>query len=415
MSAQSTYAYKARNATGEVVKGTMLASSAEEVSTRLRADGHFVFDIDESPMRVLADLDERQIRRNEAAKRVRREDVIALFQQLTVMLETGVPLAEALNAFRRQTGRQEFKQVLEVIADDIDSGEPLSAAMEKWPRVFPTMVISLMKASEASGTLSTMLGRVANYLNKDRRTIKQIKGAVSYPLFMMFAGVAITVFLMSFVLPRFARIYEQRSASLPGPTRVLLGLSEFITTQYLWYAPLLILTLVVTVIWFRHPSGRKVGDWLKLRIPLVGTMYTHLYVTRATRTMATLLSAGVNLLDVIDICRGVTGNIYYDRLWDSMERGVREGRQISDAVFKSAIVPPNVASMISAGERSGQLAEVMERIADFSQEELDSSVTRVTAWIEPAMIVFMGVVIGSVAMALLLPIFNMGRVMSGKG
>ena len=131
--------------------------------------------------------------------------------------------------------------------------------------------------------------------------------------------------------------------------------------------------------------------------------------------MATLLSAGVNLLDVIDICRGVTGNVYYDRLWDSMERGVREGRQISDAVFKSAIVPPNVASMISAGERSGQLAEVMERIADFSQEELDSSVTRVTAWIEPAMIVFMGVVIGGVAMALLLPIFSMGRIMAGGG
>ena len=413
MAAQSTYAYKARNAAGEVTAGTLVATSAEEVSAQLRAEGHFVFEIDESPMRVLADLDEQQIRRNEAAKRVRREDVIAFCQQLSVMLETGVPLAEALDAFRRQTTRPEFRQVLDVLADDIDSGEPLSAAMEKWPRVYPGMMISLMKASEASGTMSTMLGRVGDYLAKDRRTVKQIKGALGYPLFMMAAGVAITIFLMSFVLPRFARIYEQRQASLPAPTRFLLGISEFVTTQYLWYGPVTVFLLIALVIWVKRPLGRRMLDWIRLRIPGVRTMYTHLYVTRVTRTMATLLSAGVNVLDVIDICRGVTGNVYYSDLWDSMEQGVREGRQISDAVFKSSLIPPNVASMIAAGERSGQLSEVMDRISDFSQEELDGSVGRVTTYIEPIMIIFMGVLIGGVATALLLPIFNMGRVMSG--
>ncbi|MHC4083547.1 MAG: type II secretion system F family protein [Planctomycetota bacterium] len=400
MPAQSTYAYKARNAAGEVMAGTVVATSAEEVSARLRAEGQFVFEIDESPMRVFADLDERQIRRNEAAKRVRREDVIAFCQQLSVMLETGVPLSEALDAFRRQTARPEFRQVLEVLADDIDSGEPLSAAMEKWPRVYPGMMISLMKASEASGTMATMLGRVGDYLGKDRRTIKQIKGALGYPLFMMASGVAITIFLMSFVLPRFARIYEQREASLPAPTKFLLSISEFLTTQYLWYGPVTVFLLIALVIWVKRPLGRRMLDWIRLHLPGIRTMYTHLYVTRVTRTMATLLSAGVNVLDVIDICRGVTGNVYYNDLWNSMERGVREGRQISDAVFKSSLVPPNVASMIAAGERSGQLSEVMEKISEFSQEELDGSVS-------------MGVVIGGVATALLLPIFNMGRVMSG--
>ncbi|MHC4614193.1 MAG: type II secretion system F family protein, partial [Planctomycetota bacterium] len=353
MPAQSTYAYKARNAAGEVMAGTVVATSAEEVSARLRAEGQFVFEIDESPMRVFADLDERQIRRNEAAKRVRREDVIAFCQQLSVMLETGVPLSEALDAFRRQTARPEFRQVLEVLADDIDSGEPLSAAMEKWPRVYPGMMISLMKASEASGTMATMLGRVGDYLGKDRRTIKQIKGALGYPLFMMASGVAITIFLMSFVLPRFARIYEQREASLPAPTKFLLSISEFLTTQYLWYGPVTVFLLIALVIWVKRPLGRRMLDWIRLHLPGIRTMYTHLYVTRVTRTMATLLSAGVNVLDVIDICRGVTGNVYYNDLWNSMERGVREGRQISDAVFKSSLVPPNVASMIAAGERSG--------------------------------------------------------------
>ena len=287
--------------------------------------------------------------------------------------------------------------------------------MEKWPRVFPLMMVSLMKASEASGTLATMIGRVGEYLSKERKTLKQIKGALSYPLFMMIAGVGITVFLMSFVLPRFARIYNEREASLPAPTRVLISISEFVTTQYMWYAPTLVGLLLFMVVWTRRDSGRRVLDWIRLNAPLLGTMYGHLYLTRSMRTMSTLLAAGVNVLDVIDICRGITANSYYGRLWDSMEQGVREGRQISDAVFKSDIVPPNVASMIAAGERSGKLPEVMQKIAEFSQEELDDSVARVTTFIEPLMIIFMGIVIGGMAMALLLPIFNMSRIMSGSG
>ncbi len=413
MVAQSTYAYKARTGSGEVVSGTMVASSTQEVNSRLRAEGHYVFEIEENPMRMLVELDDRQIRRNEAAKRVRREDVIAFAQQISVMLETGVPLAEALNSFRKQLRRPEFCAVLEVLADDIDSGEPLSAAMAKWPKVFPGMMVSLMKASEASGTMAQMLGRVSDYLAKERKTVKQIKGALSYPVFMMTSGVAITIFLMSFVLPRFARIYEQRQASLPTPTRFLLDISWFLQTQYMWYAPSLLTVIVGLTIWLRRPSGKRALDWLRLNFPAVRRMYSHLYITRAARTMATLLAAGVNVLDVIDICRGVTVNVFYDRLWDEMERGVREGRQISDAVSQSTIVPSNVASMIAAGERSGRLSEVMERIADFSQEELDTAVARVTTYIEPLMIVFMGVVIGGVATALLLPIFSMGRVMAG--
>jgi type IV pilus assembly protein PilC len=415
MPAQSTYSYKARTGSGEVVGGTMIAGSAEEVSARLRAEGKFVFDIEASPLRALVELDEHQIRRNEAAKRVRREDVIAFCQQLAVMLETGVPLSEALDAFCKQMHRAEFRAVLEVLCDDIDSGQPLSAAMSKWPRVFPGMMISLMKASEISGTMSTMLGRVGEYLAKERRTAKQIRGALAYPTFMVTAGIAITIFLMSFVLPRFAMIYESRAASLPRPTRILMGLSNFMTREYVWYGPSVAALALAFVLWMRSRSGRRARDWVRLHMPIIRTMFTQLYVTRASRTMATLLAAGVSVLDVIDICRGVTGNTYYDTLWNDMERGVREGRQVSDAVAKSPLIPPGVASMVSAGERSGRLPEVLERIANFSQEELDVSVARVTTFIEPLMIVFMGVMIGTVATALLLPIFSMSKVMTGHG
>jgi type IV pilus assembly protein PilC len=412
MAAQSTFAFRARDSRGAIINGTMSATSAEEVSSRLRQDGKFLLSVNDNPLRAAEQLDAEQIRRNEAAKCVKREDVIAFCQQLSVMLETGVPLTEALDAFCRQTSRKEFREVLTVISDDICGGEPLSLAMSRWPRVFPSMVISLMKASEVSGTMSQMLGRIGDYLGKERRTAKQIKGALGYPVFMMVAGVVMTIFLMIFVLPRFAKIYAQNAATLPLPTRVLLGLSEFITQQYMYYLPALLVAGIALFMWIKKPSGKRVCDWLRLNMPLLRGMYRQLYMTRAARTMSTLLSAGVNLLDIISICRGITNNAYYDDLWSNMEDGVRSGKQISDAVLASPYITPNVGSMIASGERSGRLAEVMGRIAQFTEEELDNTVKQVTAYIEPIMIMCMGVIVGGVAMALLLPIFSMGKVMT---
>ena len=413
MSTESTYSYKARDKTGAIVTGTLVASSPEEVNARLRAEGKFVFDVDANPMRVDAKIDRKQIERAEAAKRVKREDVIAFCQQLSVMLETGVPLAEAMEAFSQQTPSRDFRKVLLVLQDDVHAGEPLSTSMMKWPGIFPLMMISLMRASEASGTMALMIGRVGEYLSKERQTVRQIRGALAYPVFMMACGLVMTIFLMSFVLPRFAEIYGERAASLPTPTKLLLGISDFMTTQYLWYGPIGFVVAVAFIVWLKAPSGKRVADWVRLYMPGLRGMYRQLYITRAARTMSTLMGTGVNVLDVIDICRGVTNNCYYDRLWDTMADEIRNGRQMSDAVFQYKFVGPNVASMISAGERSGRLPEVMDRISQFSQDELDASVRQVTAYIEPVMIILMGVVIGSVALALLLPIFSMGKVMAG--
>lgn len=413
MSAQSTYAYKARDGNGLVISGSIVAGSAEEVGARLRSEGKYVLSVQDNALRATMALDDKQVRRNEAAKRVKRDDVISFCQQLSVMLETGVPLSEALDAFCKQMTQKEFRDVLTVLRDDIYGGEKFSAAMAKWPRVFPTMMVSLMKASEASGTMAMMLGRIGKYLSKERRTAKQIRAAMGYPVFMMLTGVTMTIFLMAFVLPKFAKIYEMRSATLPAPTRVLLGLSEFITTQYLVYMPVLAALSTAMLFYVRRPAGKRAIDWLRLKLPILRRMYGQLYITRMARTMATLLASGVNLLDIIAICRGVTNNHYYDMLWRRMEQGVRDGRQISDAIFDSSFIPPSIASMISSGERSGRLAEVMDAIAEFSEEELDAAVKMVTSYIEPIMIILMGVVVGGVATALLLPIFSMGKVMTG--
>ncbi len=413
MSAQSTFSYRARDTSGEIVTGSLSASSQEEVGTQLRREGKYLLEVTNAP--AAANLDAKNIRRNETAKRVKREDVIAFCQQLAVMIETGVPLTEALDSFSRQFPQSEFRVVLDAINNDICAGEPFSNAMARWPRVFPTMVISLMKASEASGTMAMMLGRVGDYLAKERKTAKQIKGALSYPLFMMGFGILMTIFLMVFILPRFAKIYEGKGATLPAMTRVLLNVSEFFTTQYLYYGPALATIIITALLWSRFPSWRRTLDWLRLHAPLLGPMFAQLYITRAARTMATLLGAGVNLLDIITICKGVTNNVRFDQLWIKMEADIRDGKQMSEAITCSPYIPPNVCSMIAAGETSGRLADVMERIAVFSEEELDSAVKKITSLIEPIMIVFMGIMVGGVAMALLLPIFKMGNVMAGKG
>lgn len=413
MTAHSTFSYKARDGEGNVLTGSLVAASQHEVSQQLRAEGKYVLHVSSDALRSDAVVDERQVRSNEMVKRIKREDVIAFCQQLSVMLDTGVPLTEALDSFCSQINKKEFRQVIQSVRDEIQGGEPFSIAIARWPRVFPRIMISLMKASEASGTMAMMLGRIGDYLAKERRTLKQIKGAVSYPIFMISIAFVLTTVLMVFVLPRFAAIYETQAASLPVPTMILLSISDFLLSQYLYYGPVLLFAGIASYFWLRSPSSKQTLDWLRLNTPILGIMYRQLYVTRMARTMGTLLAAGVNLLDIIDICRGVTNNVYYDKLWNEVTQSIRDGKQFSDALVRCSFIPPNVVSMISSGERSGRLAEVMDRIASFSEEELENAIKQATSYIEPIMIVVMGVLVGGVALALLLPIFNMGRVITG--
>ena len=410
---QSTYAFRARDGAGGIVTGMLAGESADAVANRLRSEGKYVLSVKDNPGDIAEELDIDEIRRQEAAKSVTREDVIAFARELSVMLETGVPLAEALDAFLLHTRKKEFRQVIEALRNDIHAGEAFSVAMARWPRAFPNMMVSLMKASEASGTMAEMLGRIADYLAKERKTAKKIKGAIAYPLFMMGTALLMTGFLIVFVLPRFAKIYEMRSTALPAPTQLLLDVSSFVTTQYYVYGPVLLGLLLLCMVSWQRRFAQRIRDWLRLNVPIISTIFRQLYLTRASQTMATLLTAGVNLIDIIRICRGVTKNVYYEELWDRMEQHVRQGRQLSDAVIESALVPPNVASMIASGERSGRLPEVMHRVATYSEEELDSAVKQATRYIEPIMIIFMGVVIGGMAIALLLPIFSLGKVVAG--
>jgi len=409
----STYAYRARTATGEAVVGSIVARDRDDVAEHLRGEGLFITSIGSEATGTLPVLDADQIRSQQGLRRIKRSDVVSFSQQLSVMLETGVSLPEALEAITRQTRRREFQEVIRAVYDDVCGGASLSDSLARWPKVFPGIMVSLLRAAELSGTTALMLARVSDYLSKELKTRRQVRGALLYPGFMLGSGLLVVVFLVAFILPRFARIYELRSASLPTPTKVLMSIGTFAVDGWMYYVPVLVAMVVGLLVLPRTGAGRRVIDWMKLKLPVLRSIHVNLYVTRSTRTMSTLLAAGVNLIDVIHSCRSVTRNVIFDRIWSNMEEHVRDGRRLSLAFEESHIVPANVASMVAAGERSGRLPEVMDRVAEYSEEELELAIRKSTSMLEPLLIIFMGLLVGAVAIALLLPIFRMSSVITG--
>lgn len=413
MNVASTYAYRARDQHGQPVTGTLSAETPEGAAAQLRTDGLFVTGIRDASVSAQVEADVQVVQANQRARRVRRSDVVSMCQEMGVMLESGVTISEALAAVTSQTKRTEFKSLLASITDEVCGGASFSDALSRRSKVFPPVMISLVRASEASGTMSEMLLRISDYLGSEEKTAQQVRGALIYPAFMFGTGAVVVLFMMVFILPRFAKVYEMRSASLPGPTRVLMGIGDFVTMQWMYYLPAILISSILLFIWQRSQHGIFCRDWLKLHTPGLGGIFRNLYLTRASRTMSTLLAAGVNLLDVINICRSITGNKVFNRVWLDMETQVRDGMPLSKAFMESSEMPQNVSSMVTAGERSGRLPEVMEKIAVFSQDRLDISVKKATTMIEPVMIIAMGLLVGAVALALLLPIFKMSGVVAG--
>ncbi len=407
----TVFAYEARDAGGQMVNGTIDATDLHAAGRQLRADGKFIVRLHERP--ADAEADDGPASLESCYGHVKRDDIIYMAHQLSVMVETGVTLGEALRTLTEQCPNRYFGPILDDVSDQVHAGEPLSIALARHRRVFPALMISLIRASETSGTMGPMLERVCTYLTKERETLRAVRGATVYPIIMLSVAVIVTVFLMTFVLPRFSDVFTQRGAVLPAPTQLLLTISNLmIHYWFVWAA--VVAALIVGGAWFRtRPIGRRAFDWLKLNTPVLGTMMNQLYVTRAMRTMGTMLCAGVPMLDMVAIVRDVTTNSYYDELWEHVDERLRQGTQLSAALGDSRLIPASVTRMIHAGEKAGRLGVVMERVAVFTESDFDDSVKRVTQLIEPALILSMGGLVGFIAISLLLPIFSVGRVMAG--
>jgi len=336
------------------------------------------------------------------------------------MLDSGVVLSDALDAIAESSSVSKFatfKSVIAAIAEKVKSGESFSKSLAAYPKIFSVMFISMVKASEASGKMPEMLNVLAGYLNFESETRKRIKGALTYPFIMALMAVAATGTLMFFVLPRFMGIYESRGAALPKLTQILVSFSKLLGNfEFMTGA---ITTIIFASFglyyWAGTMTGRRVIDYIKIHTPVIGTMFIDTVVTRSMRIMATMVNTGVSLLDSIQVVQGSCRNYYFQRLWMNVDKKIRDGYQLSESILISPgkeLIAPGILQMLRAGEKSGKLGEVCDKVSVFYEKKLENSIRNVMALIEPVMITIMGTIIGTIAIALLLPVFRISTVIA---
>ena len=397
------YRYESKTAAGKVTTSVLSAPTLNDAAQMLRERGEYILSLapagdDARP----SGLRNFSISLGPSAK-----DVQNFTSQLAVMIRAGISIRAAIEGIAEQTENPRFKQMLVQIRKDVESGKQFSESLMRYPKVFSPLYINMVKASELSGGFSRMLDKIANYLSQQIETRSQVRGAMIYPGIIGAMAISTTVFLLIFVLPRFMVIFKGKEAALPGPTKLLLALSSFMVNQ--WYLCIAGLIAVVwgIVLFLKTEFGSQAWDQAKLKIPLFKKLFRALYISRSLHTMGQLINAGVPMLDTISITGEISGNSLYRSMWRGVYGAVKQGKKISAPLNNSPLLPRAVVQMISAGEESGKLGEVLDEVSEFYSRELKNVIKSVTAMIEPLMIVLMGSIVGFIAMSIILPIFKL--------
>ncbi len=398
------YRYESRNTSGKTNAGILSAASLSAASELLRSRGEQIVSLNPAESAVQQPWYKKGISFGPSQK-----DIANFTSQLSVMLRAGISLRGAVEGIADQTQNPKFKEMLRQIQRDVESGKQFSEALQRYPKKFGSLYINMVKASELSGGLSRMLDKIAGYLNQSIETGNMVKGAMVYPGIIGTLAIGVTIFLLTWVLPRFMVMFAGKEEILPLPTKILLNLSGFMTVY--WWA--VILGLVVSVWGVIYANGTAPGrsffDSVKLKVPLFKKLFRALYISRGLHTMGQLLNAGVPMLDTIAITADVSGNVHYKRMWYGVHTAVKQGKKISAPLAGAELLPRSVVQMVSAGEESGKLGEVLDEVAGYYHKELVGVIKSVTSMIEPLMIVVMGGLVGFIAMSIILPIFKMSQ------
>lgn len=339
--------------------------------------------------------------------RIRKDQLLNVTTQLAVMTDTGITLSSALNGIAEQEANPSLKTVLEDLRKSVESGESFSEALAKHPKHFDITYLSLVRASESSGTLAEMLDRIAEYQTREMETRGKVQAAMMYPAVMAVLSIGVCVFLLTYIFPKFTPLFARRGAALPLPTRIMMTISD--TMLNYWYLWLLGVALAIAALVAAKMTarGRQAWDGLKIHLPLFGPMIRKVIIGRSIRTLGTMLAAGVPTLDALRLCGEICANFYYQRLWKHVSDKVTEGSAICAALTGTPLLPRTLIQMISAGEETGKLDTVLERVSRQYDKEVENAVKAMTSLIEPLMMCVMGVIVGGIAMALMLPIFSL--------
>jgi len=397
------FTYIAKDASGHTLKGSVEANDKKQALDVLRAKKLLILKLEETKPRA-------SMFSFMGRKKVNMDDLVVLFRQLATMIEAGIPVMTSFDILAEQSENPTLRQVLSEVRDSVNTGSSLSDAMMKQPKAFSPLFVHMIRAGESSGTLDVILDRVASYIEKTSALQRKIKAALIYPAVVTTMALIITLVLLIKVIPVFKDIFSGFDAQLPGPTLFLINLSDFIR-HYSWvFIILIVLVAGAFRFYTRTVKGRLRVDTLTLRLPIYGPLLRKVAISKFTRTLSTLVRSGVPILAALEIVAKTAGNVAVEEAVNKVRDSVRDGESIAAPMERSGIFPSMVTRMVSVGEKSGQLEKMLSKISDFYDTQVDAAVDGLTSMIEPLIIAFLGVVIGTVVMCMFLPIFKISTI-----
>ena len=400
------FSWEARGRTGELRAGTMVAENAEAVNTRLRKQNLNPVKVKKKPYAINIKV----------GTGVDTKDLVTFTRLFATMIDAGLPLVQCLDILANQQPKPAFSAVLKDIKNSVEGGSTFSDALRKHPRIFDELFVNLIQAGEAGGILDNILSRLSIYLEKRQKLVRQVKGALSYPTIVFFIAIGVMAVMLTFVIPAFENMFAEFGGgkdALPALTRFMVALSHgFIT-----YLPITVVLAIGVGTGFTYllktPKGRKVFDTTLLKLPVMGNVLQKISVARFTRTLGTLLQSGVPILDALEICAKTSGNVRIESGIMHVRQRISEGQSMAEPLTEAKVFPEMVVQMIGVGEQTGALDQMLNKIADFYEEETDVAVASMTSMLEPIMMVGIGGMVGVVLVSMYLPIFELAGNIKG--
>jgi len=395
------FRYTALDRAGKAVSGEIAAEDADEVTRRLRDLGYFPTDIGEAAQVALA-----RPGRLRASRGLSTTDIVILTRQLSDMTAASLPMFRSLSVLVEQADKSALRELVEAIRSDVQEGRPLSEALERHPRYFHDLYVNMVRAGETSGHLDAILLRLADFLEKSQQRRSQVISALMYPAVLITVAISAVSFIIGYLIPKLAALFSELGQTLPLATQALLIIANVVSKTW-WILALLIAALVVAMRWYaRTSAGRERLDLLTLRAPLLGPVWHKMAISRLARTLGTMLTGGVPILTALEVSGNAIANRPLVRAADQVREEVRQGARLAGALEHAGVFPPLLIHMVAVGEETGQLPEMMIRVANSLDFEVDSTLGRLTTLLEPFIIIVMGVIVGFIVLAVLLPIFQ---------
>jgi type IV pilus assembly protein PilC len=395
------YNWEARTLRGEVRKGVLEGVSETAVRSYLRQQQLV-------PTKIVARGKEISFNIRLGGGRVKKKSIAVFTRQLATMIDAGLPLVQSLDILGQQEANETFKGIIKTIKEDVEAGSTFAAALKKHPKIFDNLYINLVIAGEEAGTLDVILNRLATHIEKMEELKKKIKSALVYPTMIVAVAILVSIVLLVFVIPVFEKLFASTGMTLPLPTQMVVNLSRFVKGNIIYVIIACIILFIIVKRQYNTEKGRMTTDKLILKLPIFGDLLRKVSIARFSRTLATLVASGVPILDALDIVAGASGNKVVEKAIRDSRESISEGQTISDPLAQSNVFPVMVTQMISVGESTGSLELMLNKIADFYEEEVDVAVATLSSMLEPMLMIFLGVTIGGLVIAMYLPIFQMG-------